>query len=79
MQDTAASPIKIQDSAIQTSPSRNPSPPKEFVKEPSPVKVEVPKIIEPELPQVPSFDAQLKEIREGYAKEYEERMNQGFE
>ena len=43
------------------------------------MKVEVPKIIEPELPQVPSFDAQLKEIREGYAKEYEERMNQGFE
>ena len=43
------------------------------------MKVEEPKKLEPELPQVPSFDAQLKEIREGYAKEYEERMNQGFE
>ena len=31
------------------------------------------------MPPVPSFEAQLKEIREGYAKEYEERMNQGFE
>jgi hypothetical protein len=33
----------------------------------------------PEKPKFPTFDDQLKEIREGYAKEYDEKMNRGFQ